>query len=185
MKILQQHLSMTRLILFGLLFLNIYPVQAKHPYESEQEVFNRVAIETDTIFIGRVLRVKTIKDGLVYANGGTLSIGITEEEVLKVYRGKIYKGDKLLVCTWFDGLEYPFGPSIGVESLMFGIKVDNKVLIPSTYGYIRGWGIEKELNIYKALKLKRKKIKGKTNLFATYFSDSKILRNACNEPVNW
>jgi hypothetical protein len=176
---------MVRLILLGLLFLNWSLVQAKHPYETEQEILNRVAVETDTIFIGRILRVKTVKDGLVYANGDIFSIGITEEEVLKVYRGKIYKGEKVLVCTWFDDLEYPFRPSIGIESLMFGIKVDNKVLIPSTYGYIRGWGIEKEPKIYKALKLKRKKIKDKSDILATYSSGSKVIRNACNEPIVW
>jgi hypothetical protein len=175
---------MVKQILFWLLFLNLNLVQAKQAYESEQEVFNRVAIETDTVFIGRVLRVKTIKGGLVYANGDTLPIGITEEEVLKVYRGKIAKGDKLLVCTWFNEIEYPFGPSIGNESIIFGIKVDNRVLLPSLYGYTRGVP-EKESSIYKALKLKRKNIKDKTNILATYFSDSKITHNACNEPVTW
>jgi hypothetical protein len=175
---------MVRLILFGLLFLSLNLVHAKQAYKPEQEILNRVAIETDTVFIGRVLRVKTIKDGLVYANGDTLPIGITEEEVLKVYRGKVAKGDKLLVCTWYDEFEYPFGPSIGNESLIFGIKVDNRVLLPSLYGYIRG--VPKiELRIYKALKLKQKKIKDKTNILATYFFDSKITRNACNEPITW
>lgn len=175
---------MVRLILFGLLFLNLSLVQAKFPYESEQAVLNRVAIETDTTFVGRVLRKKTINDGLVYANGDTLSIGILEVEVLKVYRGDIRKNEKLLVCTWFDGYEYSFGFTSGQESIYFGIKVDNTVLIPSTHDYIRGWEIEKEPLINKALKLKRKRIKDKANLFATYFF-SKIIRNACNEPVTW
>ncbi|MBT9096603.1 hypothetical protein KFZ76_02610 [Methylovulum psychrotolerans] len=168
-----------KLSLLGLLCLNLPLAQAKHPYESEQEVFNRVAIETDTIFVGRVLKVKAIKDGLVYANGDTLSIGIMEEEVLKVYRGKIHKGDKLLVCTWFDGFEYAFGPSIGNEAIIFGIKVNNKVLIPSLYGYVRGRP-ENETTIYKALKLKRKKINAKADVFMTYF-EGKIIGNACNE----
>jgi len=64
-----------------------------------------------------------INDGLVYANGDTLPIGIMEQEVLKVYRGKISKGDKVLVCTWFDHADFPFGPSIGTEGVIFGVKV--------------------------------------------------------------
>ncbi|POZ49556.1 hypothetical protein [Methylovulum psychrotolerans] len=168
-----------KLSLLGLLCLNLPLAQAKHPYESEQEVFNRVAIEMDTIFVGRVLKVKTIKDGLVYANGDTLSIGIMEEEVLKVYRGEIHKGDKLFVCTWFDGFEYAFGPSIGNEAIIFGIKINNKVLVPSLYGYFRRVP-ENEATIYKALKLKRKKINAKADVFMTYF-EGKIIGNACNE----
>lgn len=174
---------MVRLIFLVLFLINFTPAQAKYPKENEQDVFNRAAVRTDTIFIGRVLRVKTIKDGLVYANGDKLSIGITEDEVLKVYRGNIIKGDKILVCTWFDDIEYPFGPSIGTESILFGIKIDNRILIPMTYGYIRSIP-EKETTIFKALKLKKKNI-DKSNIFATYIEERKITRNACNEPITW
>jgi hypothetical protein len=52
------------------------------------------------------------------------------------------------------------------------------------YGYMRGVP-EKEFRIYNALKLKRKKIKYNNNVLATYFSDSKIIRNACNDLVTW
>lgn len=90
---------MVKLILFGLLLVNLILVQARtHPNESEQEVLNRVAVDTDTIFRGRVLREKAIKDGLVFADGDTLSIGIMEVEVQKVYRGQVLKNDKLLLC---------------------------------------------------------------------------------------
>jgi hypothetical protein len=175
---------MVKLIFFGLLFLNLNLVYAKLANLPEQEVYNRVAIETDTVFIGRVLRVKTINDGLVYANGDTLPIGIMEQEVLKVYRGKISKGDKLLVCTWFDNGDFPFGPSFGTEAIVFGIKVDKKVLLPSILRYFSGVP-KKESIIYKAIKLKQKNIKDKSNVLATYFSKSKATRNACNEPVTW
>jgi len=175
---------MVKLILFGLLFINLNLVHAKLADEPDQEVFNRVAIETDTVFIGQALRIKVINDGLVYANGDTLPIVIMEEEVLKVYRGKIAKGDKLLVCTWFNEFEYTFEPAIGNQSIIFGIKVDNRVLLPSLYGYTRGVP-EKESVIYKALKLNRKKNKDIYNILTTYFTDSKIVRNACNESVTW
>jgi len=179
-------LVIVKLILFGLLFLNLTLVEAKHIYESDQEMFNRVAVETDTVFIGRVLRVKTIKDGLTYANGDTFSIGIAEEEILKVFRGKINKGDKLSVCTWFDEIEYPFGPTIGKEEINFGIKVDNRIIMPMSYGYIQGIPSNQkdEFRVYEALKLKRKKFKDKTNVLTTYI-DGKIVHNACNEPVIW
>jgi hypothetical protein len=175
---------MVKLILFGLLFLNLNLVYAKLANLPEQEVYNRVAIETDTVFIGRVLRVKAINDGLVYANGDTLPIGIMEQEVLKVYRGKISKGDKLLVCTWFDNGDFPFGPLIGTEAIVFGIKLDKKILLPRVSRYFSGVP-KNESIIYKALKLKRKHIANGDDVLATYVINSKLTRNACNEPVTW
>jgi hypothetical protein len=52
---------MVKLLLLGVLFLNLNPVYAKLANVPEQEFYNRVAIETDTAFIGRVLRVKIIR----------------------------------------------------------------------------------------------------------------------------
>jgi hypothetical protein len=175
---------MVRLILLWLLFLSPNFVQAKHPYESEQAILNRVAIDTDTIFTGRVLRKKEFDNGLVYADGNTWSIGILEVEILKVYRGNIRKNNTQLLCTWFLGGERPFGFSIDQELIFFGLKIDNnRVLIPDTYGYIRGVE-EKESAIYKALKLK-KKIKHKSNPFSEVFSDSEIVKNPCSESIDW
>jgi hypothetical protein len=175
---------MVKLLLLGVLFLNLNPVYAKLANVPEQEFYNRVAIETDTAFIGRVIRVKIINDGLVYANGDTLPIGIMEQEVLKVYRGKISKGDKVLVCTWFDHADFPFGPSIGTEGVIFGIKVDDRVLLPAILRYFSGVP-KNESVIYKALKLKQKFIDRRNDVLATYVINSKLTRNACNEPVTW
>lgn len=174
---------MVKLFLFALLLVNSILVQARtHPNESDQEVLNRVAVDADTIFRGRVLREKAITNGLVFADGDTLSIGIMEVEVLKVYRGHILKNDKLLLCTWFLDYEATFDNSNLHDSIFFGIKVDNsRVLIPDTYGYIRR-GEEKEQNIYKALKLKHKK---HSNPFSEVFSNNKIMRNPCIEPITW
>jgi hypothetical protein len=175
---------MVKLLLFGVLFLNLNLCFAKLANVPDQEIYNRVAAETDTAFIGRVLRVKIINDGLVYENGNTLPIGIMEQEVLKVYRGKISKGDKVLVCTWFDHADFPFGPSIGTEGIIFGIKVDNRVLLPAILRYFNGVP-KNESIIYKALKIKQKYIADRVDVLATYFVNSKLTRNACNEPVTW
>jgi len=174
---------MVKLFLFVLLLVNSMLIQARtHPNESGQEVLNRVAVDADTIFRGRVLREKAIKNGLVFADGDTLSIGIMEVEVLKVYRGNILKNDKLLLCTWFLDYEAAFDNSNLHDSIFFGIKIDNnKVLIPDTYGYI--WGAEEnEQNIYKALKLKHKK---HSNPFSEVFSNTKITSNSCIGPIKW
>jgi hypothetical protein len=175
---------MVKLIFWGLLLLNLNLVYAKLANLPEQEIYSRLAIETDTVFIGRVLRVKTINDGLVYTNGDTLPIGIMEQEVLKVYRGKISKGDKLLVCTWFDNGYFPFGPLIGTEALVFGVKIDKKVLLPRVSGYFSGVP-KNESIIYKAIRLKRKPIAKGDGVLATYIINNKLTRNACNEPVTW
>lgn len=153
---------------------------------SEQDLLNRAAKATDTIFVGRVLRKMAIKDGLVYENGDSDSLAILEYEVLKTYRGKENNHKKQIVCTWFYGYgEFYFDPSASPsrEFLIFGIQAGSTVQLPDIFWYIRGVP-EDESKIYKALKLKREKIKDKSNILVT-FSESKIIRNACNEPIVW
>jgi hypothetical protein len=175
---------MVKIIFFGLLLFFFGSSIAKQSSESQQEILNRVAKEADTIFVGRVLRKMEINQGLVYANGNTISLGILEMEVLKTYRGKEANDKKQLVCTWFGSGEFTFDPPIGRELLIFGIQVGSIVQIPMIQGYIRGIP-EDESQIFRALRLKQKKIKDKSNIFATFYSDSKVIRNACNEPIVW
>ena len=63
-------------------------------------------------------------------NGDRLPIIFMELEVLNAYRGKITIGDKLLVCSWFDYTEFSFDPFVGAESVIFGIRVGDRILLP-------------------------------------------------------
>jgi hypothetical protein len=68
--------------------------------------------------------------------------------------------------------------------LIFGIQVGSVIQLPMIYQYRRGIP-KNESQIYNALRLKRKKIKDKSNIFSTFYPDNKIVRNACNEPIVW
>ncbi|MDT4331883.1 hypothetical protein ACQE3E_22000 [Methylomonas sp. MED-D] len=167
-------------IVFLLLSSNAY---SKYPIESFQNVMNRVVTQSDTIFIGKVLNEKTIEKGLVVGLG-TKQIGILEVEVIKKYKGHVVKNEKRLVCTWFDNTEHLFNFKIGQELTFFGIDTGLNIQLPSTYGYIRSSsGIEKELS--KSLKLRSKPNKDRNMIFEIVDSDSKVTRNACNEPDAW
>ncbi|MFZ2451185.1 MAG: hypothetical protein WAW36_11760 [Methylovulum miyakonense] len=176
---------MAKIISFGLLmFFFSSPMARLRNDVSEQDILNSVAKETDTIFVGRVLRQMEIRDGLVYDSGESMSLAVLELEVLETYRGKQTNDEKQIVCTWFGGYgEYYFDPSAGLgrEYLIFGIQVGSIVQLPEIFRYIRGVPKDKSA-IYKALKLKIKKTKDKSNILATFY-DSKVIRNACNEPI--
>jgi hypothetical protein len=178
---------MAKIISFGLLlFFFSSPMARLSNNVSEQDILNSVAEETDTIFVGRVLRQMEIKDGLVYDSGDSMPLAILEVEVLKTYRGKETNDNKQVVCTWFGGnSEFYFNPSVGLgrEHLFFGILVGSMVQLPSIHLYSIGVPEDESL-IYKALKKKRKKIKDKSNILTTFY-DGKVIRNACNEPVVW
>ena len=178
---------MAKIIFFGLLVFFFSNSMAMPMNEPEQNVLNRYAKKADTIFVGRVLRQMVIKDGLVYEDGDSYSLAVLEYEVLKTYRGKETNDKKQIVCTWFGGYgEFYFDPSaspLGHKELIFGIQTGSIVQLPMIFRYIRGVP-EDESKIYKALKLKREKIKDKSNILTT-FSESKVIHNACNEPVIW
>lgn len=178
---------MAKILCFGLLLFFFSSSMARLSNNvSEQDILNSVAKETDTIFVGRVLRQMEIKDGLVYDSGDSMSLAILELEVLKTYRGKKTSDKKQVVCTWFGGYgEYYFDPSVGIgrEYLIFGIQVGSIVQLPEIFRYIRGVHKDESM-IYKALKLNKKEIKDKGNILATFY-DGKVIRNACNEPIVW
>jgi hypothetical protein len=175
---------MNKAIFFAVLCLYLSSVNSRtFPKETEQETLNRVAVDTDTIFKGRILRKTTVHDGIVYADGDSFIVAIMEVEVLKVYRGKIHKNDKQIMCTWtWHSPEVTeIGYSNDQELLFFGIRENpNLILIPDSYGYIMD-SIEKESRLYKALKLKHKIFK---KLFINV-SGLKPIRNVCYEPVTW
>jgi hypothetical protein len=60
----------------------------------------------------------------------------------------------------------------------------DRVLLPAILRYFSGVP-KNESIIYKALKLKRKYIKNRDDVLATYVIKSKLIHNACNEPVTW
>ena len=176
---------MAKIISFGLLLFFFSSSMAKPNNESEQETLNRLAKETDTIFVGRALKEMVIKDGLVYDNGDSFSLVISELQVLKNYRGKKTIDKKQLICFWYTETgEFAFYPTvmIGRDLLIFGFQVGSTVQLPLNYQYIRGIPKD-ESRIYKALRLKQKNIKDKSNIFSTFYPNNKIIRNACNEPI--
>ena len=177
---------MVKIIFFGLLLFFFSNSMATITMIPEQNRLNRVAKKTDTIFVGRILRQMVIKDGLVYEDGDSYSLAILEFEVLKTYRGKETNDKKQIVCTWFsDSAEFDFDPSVGLgeEFLIFGIQAGSIVQLPEISSYIRRVPKDKS-KIYRALKLKQKKIKDKNDIL-TAFSYSKVIRNACNESIVW
>lgn len=175
---------MIKVFLFVILCLHLSSVSSRtFPNETEQETLNRVAVKTDTIFKGRILRTKTIYDGVVYSDGEKSIAGVLEVEVLKIYRGKLQKNDKRILCIWtwqIPGATINF--PVGEEDIFFGVRAKNDViLIPDSYGFSLD-KIEKESRLYKALKLKTDIFK---DLFSSRASEKKLIRNACYEPVKW
>ena len=156
---------------------------SKYPYESLQDVMNRVVTQTDTIFVGKIIEKKEIEQGLI-VDKWSKYIGFLKVEVIKIYRGNVKKNEKRLVCTWFDKTEHEFNFELGQEFTFFGIDTGLNIQLPSTYGYIRrATGIEKELS--KALKLPRNLIKDRNLLFEIVDKGDNVIRNACNEPDAW
>ena len=51
---------MKKLILFVVILTFLSPVYAKFAIRSAEEIYNQVAPETDTAFLGRVLKVKKL-----------------------------------------------------------------------------------------------------------------------------
>jgi hypothetical protein len=123
---------------------------AKPSNETEQETLNHLAKYTDTIFVGRVLREMIIEDGLVYDNGDSLPLVISELDVLKTYRGKETPDKRQFICFWYTGVaEFAFYPSvmIGQDILVSGIQVGSVVQLPSIYPHIRGVPKNELLNL--------------------------------------
>jgi len=171
-------------ILFVILsFYLSLAIARTRPHETEQEVLNRVAVKTDTIFKGRVLRTKTIPNGVVYFDGESSNAAIIEVEILEVYRGKLHQNNKQILCTWSwqrpdPAISFPKGE----DQIFFGVTGENGViLIPNLYGYFL-LEVENESRLYKALKLKTNIFK---DLFSSGNSENKLIRNACYEPVKW
>ncbi|WP_157198249.1 hypothetical protein [Methylomonas sp. DH-1] len=153
------------------------------PHETEQEVLNRVAVKTDTIFKGRVLRTKTIPNGIVYSDGDNSNAAVIEVEILEVYRGNLHQNNKQVLCTWTSqrpdpAISFPKGE----DQMFFGVMGESGViLIPNLYGYFL-LEVENESRLYKALKLKTEISK---DLFLSENPENKLIRNACYEPIKW
>lgn len=167
-------------VFFVLISFNVY---SKPIRLSTQQLINRAAVHTDTIFVGRVLEKKEIEGGFIL-DKGSMPIGILKVEVLTVFRGKIVKNEQRLVCTWFDRREHEFNFTIGREFTFFGIDTGLNIQLPSVNGFIfDSTGMDKEFS--KALKLRSKPIKDRNLIFEIVESGDNVTRNACNEPDAW
>ena len=173
-----------RAIIIIFFMLIAFDAQSKRMPIPLQERLNWAAKRSNTIFIGRVLEQKTIKGGFV-ANGGIYGTGIVKVEVLKVYRGKLVKGEQRLVCSWFDEIENTFGFDDGSEALFFGVDTGVTIQLPTFFGYVRSsTGNKKEL----ARALKLPSLVTKDPDLIPRLSSGIILdldRNACNEADVW
>lgn len=162
-----------------LVALSSYAHAKPIPYTTQQ-LINRAAKNSDTIFVGKVLGQKEIENGFSF-NGNNLSIGILTVEVLKAYRGNLKQSDHKLVCTWIDKIEHKFNYPIGREFVFFGVDMKLNIQLPSTYGFIFAPDkIHKEL--YKALALRYKPIKNTKIVFEIVEPNDYVSRNVCNEP---
>jgi predicted small integral membrane protein len=174
-------------IFFMLISFNAYSVK-RAISGSRQQIINGDTVSSDTIFIGRVLGIKVIEDAFVTSRAskyGWPAI-ILKVEVLKVYRGKLVKGEQRLVCTWFDPIEFEDGFYIptGKENTFFGVDIGPSIQLPDFSPSTKDTGLDKELA--KALKLPiYPNYKDPNVLFPWASPKDKLIRNVCNEPDAW
>ncbi|MFA6095078.1 MAG: hypothetical protein WC757_04315 [Candidatus Paceibacterota bacterium] len=173
-------MKIVNLILLFWLSTNTFSKPVIH---TTQQLINRAAMNTDTIFIGKVLEKKEIDNGFILDNGH-LPVGILKIEVLKVYRGMVKKTEQKFICTWFDKTEHEFTFEIGQELTFFGVETGINIQLPSTLGFVfASTGLEDKFS--KALKLPINIRKNKNLIFEIVEPDDVVSRNACNEQDFW
>ena len=173
-----------RAIIIIFFMLIAFDAQSKWMPIPLQDSLNGAAVDTTTIFIGRVLEERTIEGRVIGIRSGR-SIGIVKVEILKVYRGKLVKGEQRLVCSWFNGMENPFGFDDGRKLLFFGIDTGVTIQLPMFYGYVfRSTDAGKALA--RALKLPFRVTKDPDLIQRLPSGDVlDIKSNACNEADVW
>ena len=173
-----------RAIIIIFFMLIAFDAQSKRMPIPLQDSLNWAAKCSNTIFIGRVLEERTIEGRVIGIRSGR-SIGIVKVEILKVYRGKLVKGEQRLVCSWFDEIENTFGFDDGREALFFGVDTGVTIQLPTFFGYVRSsTGNKKEL----ARALKLPSLVTKDPDLIPRLPSGIILdldRNACNEADVW
>lgn len=173
-------MKIVTLILLFWLSENAFSKPVMH---TTQQLIDRAAMNTNTIFIGKVLEKKEIDNGFIL-DTGHLPVGILKVEVLKVYRGQIKEAEQRFVCTWFDRTEHVFTFEIGREFTFFGVETDASIQLPSTLGFVfASTGLEKEFS--KALELPVNTRKDKELIFEIVEPSDVVSRNACNEQDFW
>lgn len=173
-----------KLLITGILFLisiNAYSKAVMN--QTVQHKINNATLNSDTIFIGKVLEKQVIDDGLI-VGASKKPIGIIKAEVTKTYRGNINTNQLVFLCTWFDGIENGFNFPVGHKYTFFGITTGYNIQMPMVNGFnFSATGIDTEIS--KALKLKGKRTKDRTPIFEIVDSEDAVTRNACNEPNFW
>ncbi|WNB75566.1 hypothetical protein [Methylomonas koyamae] len=167
------------------IFFYLFPldVYSKPIIHTTEQFIERAAINTDTIFVGKVLEKKEIDDGFTLNNVSS-PIGVLKVEVLKVYRGGIKEHEHRFVCTWFDRKEHPFTFAVGQEFTFFGINTSLNIQLPSTLGFIFAPTVF-DRALTKALQLPSRPIKDQSLIFEFVESGDNITRNVCNESNAW
>lgn len=151
--------------------------------QSVQQKVNSATLNSDTIFVGKVIEKQVIENGLIIG-ASKKPIGIIKAEVIKKYRGSVYKRQQVFLCTWFDGIENGFNFPIGYDYTFFGINTGNNIQMPMVNGFnFTATGIDSQIS--KALKLINKRIKSQKPIFEIVGSEEVVTRNACNEPDFW
>lgn len=174
--------TLIRMFSFILIWMLSARAFSKYPYESTQQLVNRVAATSDTILTGEILYKREIERGLV-VNSRPIRVGLMKVKIIKLYRGKLKNKEKIFICTWIDNMEHNFNYDVGKEFIFFGIKKQFSVQLPTTYGHIMDPDLVKE-KIYTALKINKRAINTEP-IFNIVNSDDYVSRNACNETENF
>ena len=170
-------------ILIVLLILFSTNVFSKFLLEPTDKLVKRVVSQSDTVFVGKVLGKKIIKNGLILNDkfSSVFDVGVWEVEVRKVFRGEFHVGDKRLICSWINATEYNISLEKGVEYVFAGVETGKYIQLPGLHGRILpSTGLENEIDQGLKLPITVKYDKKSVNIL---YDDqvNAVKRDACYE----
>lgn len=195
--------KINRLLLIAIIIFSNNGYSTKKAMIPTEELIRQYVADSDTIFVGKVVGRKIIKDGLKTEQLATYTkiekgvevssgqelrkeiydVGIWSFEVKKVYRGGIKTGDIQTVCSIIIYPNNSYSPTEmiytveGEEYTIFGNKFEKHVFFPAVND-----PKQYEKLIFKEIKLNPKIAHHQPQFFKNSWGDNaKIIRDACLE----